>query len=153
MSCLQYFAFSTHVHPMAYSQVKIWDYYRGFKSGTEREHYIISLKIFSKPGNGGARLLSQHSRGRGKWISKFKVSLAYTEKSCFFFQFNFFKILHCISPLTSSKILPTTLQKLNENKTTNQNKRKNISRQTNKQTSKFYIFLFVLSNIEPDIYL
>jgi len=33
------------------------------------------LKNISELGNGGACLSSQHSRGRGRWISEFKASL------------------------------------------------------------------------------
>jgi hypothetical protein len=33
------------------------------------------LKSTTLPGSGGARLYSQHSGGRGRWISEFEASL------------------------------------------------------------------------------
>jgi hypothetical protein len=39
------------------------------------------LKVSSLAGRGGARLQSQHSGGRGRWISEFKASLVYKVRS------------------------------------------------------------------------
>jgi hypothetical protein len=39
------------------------------------------IKIISRAGHGGARLYSQHSGGRGRWISEFEASLVYKVSS------------------------------------------------------------------------
>jgi hypothetical protein len=39
------------------------------------------MKRAKKPGSGGARLGSQHSGGRGRWISEFKANLVYRVSS------------------------------------------------------------------------
>jgi hypothetical protein len=41
---------------------------------------ISTLKVRKQARYGGTHLLSQHSRGKGRWIFEFEASLVYTEK-------------------------------------------------------------------------
>jgi hypothetical protein len=42
-----------------------------------KTHTKYNLKCLKWLGNGGAHLRSQHSGGRGRWISEFEASLVY----------------------------------------------------------------------------
>jgi hypothetical protein len=39
------------------------------------------IRIYGRPGGGGARLEAQHLGGRGRWISQFEASLIYKVSS------------------------------------------------------------------------
>jgi hypothetical protein len=50
-------------------------------SATAQLYHFIEIKMLKDAGRGGARLQSQHSGGRGRWISEFEASLVYKVSS------------------------------------------------------------------------